>query len=229
MRSLLEANNNFAILGQAMNGADAIALARQTVPDILLLDSARPLLSGFEVLRKISQLDKGIRVILTTNAITKREIIYALQLGSRGVLWKSSVVSQLLKSISCVMSGELWISREIVGDLVELVREMSFGPTSGSQAQNKKPTEQWEARNSSSGPGAMNCGLTSREIEIVNATLSGKRNSDIAVAFGISRHTVKHHLSRIYEKVGVYSRLELAIFATHHDLSGPFYHLRRGA
>src|SRR5215472_6181297 len=105
MRSLLESNNNFVILGQALNCADALALARQTVPDILLLDSALPLLSGFEVLRKISRLDKGIRVIMTTDAITKREIIYALQLGSRGVLRKSSVASQLLKSISCVMSG----------------------------------------------------------------------------------------------------------------------------
>jgi two-component system, NarL family, nitrate/nitrite response regulator NarL len=228
LRSVLQ-SNNFAVVGQAWNGADAMALVRRTVPDILLLDIALPSVSGFEVLRKICQLDKDIRVILITAAITKREIVHALQLGARGVLWKSSGAALLLKSIHCVMDGELWVSREIVGDLVEALQKISFIHAAKLQARKTIPAKQLEERISFGGCGGTKCGLTLREIEIVNATVSGESNHDIAAKFGISKHTVKHHLSRIYEKVGVYSRLELAVFATHHDLSGPIQHLRRGA
>src|SRR5215467_7908492 len=113
--SVLESDGNFAIVGQASNGTEAMTVVRQTMPDIVLLDCALPLLSPFEVLQNISHLEKDIRVILVTAAITKSEIVYALQLGAKGVLWKSSGPSHLLKSIRCVLSGELWISRQIVG------------------------------------------------------------------------------------------------------------------
>ena len=228
LRSVLQ-SNNFAVVGQAWNGADAMTLVQRTVPDILLLDSALPLVSGFEVLRNICQLDKDIRVILITAAMSKLEIVHALQLGARGVLWKSSGAPLLLKSIHCVMDGELWVSREIVGDLVEALQKICFIDAAERHARKTIPAKQLEERTSFVGCGGTKYGLTLREIEIVSATVSGETNHDIAVKFGISKHTVRHHLSRIYEKVGVYSRLELAVFATHHDLSSPFQHLRRGA
>jgi DNA-binding NarL/FixJ family response regulator len=63
-------------------------------------------------------------------------------------------------------------------------------------------------------------GLTARELEIVSAIVDGQGNRDIALTYGISEYTVKHHLTRIFDKVGVFSRLELAMFAIHHDLNG---------
>jgi DNA-binding NarL/FixJ family response regulator len=64
-------------------------------------------------------------------------------------------------------------------------------------------------------------GLTAREVEIVNAIVDGQSNRDIAQTYGITECTVKHHLTRIFDKMGVYSRLELAVFALHHDMSSP--------
>jgi two-component system, NarL family, nitrate/nitrite response regulator NarL len=233
LRSLLGSSHHLTIVGEASNGSEAVSLVRETRPDVLLLDVAMPLLSGFEVLREISDLHKSVRSILLTADIAKSEVIYALQLGARGVLWKNSAAPLLLKSIECVMNEEVWISRELIADLVdtlrlnpnassellpELLRPETLAPAKR-QSKRAKPSADIESvsfRNHS----GKKFGLTARELEIVKAIVDGQSNRDIAMTFGISEYTVKHHLTRIFDKVGVYSRLELAVFAIHHDLSG---------
>src|ERR1051326_701367 len=122
VRLFLESTQQYTIVGEASNGSEAVSLVRQTTPDVLLLDVAMPILSGLEVLREISDLQKTVRSILLTADIGRNEVLYALQLGARGVLWKSSAPPLLLKSIECVMNEEVWISREIVADLVDTLR-----------------------------------------------------------------------------------------------------------
>jgi DNA-binding NarL/FixJ family response regulator len=78
-----------------------------------------------------------------------------------------------------------------------------------------------KSENSESEGGMSKFGLTSRELEIINAIVDGQSNRDIANTYQISQYTVKHHLTRIFDKVGVYSRLELAMFAIHHQLHKP--------
>ena len=235
LRSLLGSSHHLTIVGEASNGSEAVSVVRETRPDVLLLDVAMPLLSGFEVLREISDLQKNVRSILLTANIARSEVIYALQLGARGVLWKNSAAPLLLKSIECVMNEELWISRELIADLVETLRGAPVvSPNASSdlsaellraetlamgrrESKRTKPSEDIESvsfRNRS----GKKFGLTAREVEIVKAIVDGQSNRDIAVAFGISEYTVKHHLTRIFDKVGVYSRLELAVFAIHHNL-----------
>src|SRR5262245_3921373 len=80
LRSLLEPNQHLTIVGEASNGAEAVNLVRENAPDVLLLDVSMPLLSGFEVLREISDLNKTVRSILLTADITTSEVLYALQL-----------------------------------------------------------------------------------------------------------------------------------------------------
>src|SRR6266568_7552474 len=107
LRRLLEAEPGLKVIGEACDGAEAVKLARQLKPDILLLDLALPKMPGLEALREMSSATgvNSVRVILLTAAAEKNQIVEALQLGARGVVLKDSATQLLLKSIHTVMSG----------------------------------------------------------------------------------------------------------------------------
>jgi two-component system, NarL family, nitrate/nitrite response regulator NarL len=199
LRRLLEAEADLKVLGEASDGAEAVKLAKQLKPDILLLDLAMPKHPGLEALRDLSMPVNAtpVRVILLTAAAEKGQIVEALQLGARGVVLKDSA-TQLLKAIQTVMAGEYWVGRESVSNLVQYLRTLM--QSSHDEARQKK------------------FGLTPRELEIVSAVVAGYSNKEIAEYFKISEDTVKHHLSNIFDKLGVSTRLELALFAVNQAL-----------
>ena len=200
LRRLLEAEPDLKVVGEACDGAEAVKMARQLKPDIMLLDLAMPRTPGLEALREMSAgpASSAVRVILLTAAAEKKQIVEALQLGARGVVLKDSATQLLLKSIHTVMSGEYWVGRESVSNLVQYLRNLV--QSSGEEAKQKK------------------FGLTPRELEIVSAVVAGYSNKEIAEYFKISEDTVKHHLSNIFDKLGVSTRLELALFAVNQAL-----------
>jgi two-component system, NarL family, nitrate/nitrite response regulator NarL len=201
LRRLLEAESDLKVIGEARDGSEAVKLARQLKPEILLLDLLMPKHPGFEALRELSTGSGGagsVRVILLTAAIEKNQIVEALQLGARGVVMKDAATQVLLKAIHTVMAGEYWVNLTSVSNLVQYLRSMS--DSADQEAKRKK------------------FGLTPRELEIVSAVVAGFANKEIAEYFKISEDTVKHHLSNIFDKVGVSTRLELALFAVNQSL-----------
>lgn len=198
LRALLESEAGFEIVGEARNGAEAVQLAQTLKPDVLLLDVAMPGVTGLVALEKLAAAAVNVRTILLTAAIEKSAVVTALQLGARGVVLKESATQVLFKCIQAVMRGQYWVGSEGVAGLIEALREMMAG---GEDQARKKQF-----------------GLTKRENEIVAAIVSGLANRDIAKKFTISEDTVKHHLTNIFDKTGVSSRLELALFAVHHKL-----------
>jgi DNA-binding NarL/FixJ family response regulator len=198
LRKLLETEADFEVIGAASDGAEAVRLARELKPDILLLDLAMPRLTGLEALRELATGSTPILTVLLVGAIEKRQILEALQLGARGVVLKDAATQLLLKCIRCVMVGEHWVGRDRVSDLVETLREMA--PVAGAPAAGEP------------------YGLTRREREIVAAIVAGQANKDIARSLSISEETVKHHLTSIFNKMGVNNRLELALFAVNQRL-----------
>jgi two-component system, NarL family, nitrate/nitrite response regulator NarL len=159
---------------------------------------AMPRRQGLETLRELASDARSVRVILLTAAAEKEQIVEALQLGARGVVLKDSATQILLKSIRAVMNGEYWVGRESVSNLVQYLRTLVTPPSAFPQRNKYR--------------------LTPRELEIIAAVVAGFANKEIAQYFKISEDTVKHHLSNIFDKVGVSSRLELALFAVNQSL-----------
>jgi DNA-binding NarL/FixJ family response regulator len=157
-----------------------------------------PRIPGLEALRELTRGGSpNTKIILLTAAIEKNQIVEALQIGARGIVMKEAATQLLFKSIRSVMAGQFWVGRESVGDMVQYLRE--------------KTESQLPA-------GGRSYGLTRREMEIVAAIVAGLTNKEIAKKFTLSEDTVKHHLTNIFNKVGVSSRLELALFAINHRL-----------
>ena len=110
---------------------------------------------------------------------------------------KGSASEMLFKAVRAVMSGQYWVGRNRVPDLATSLRDLN--------ASHPQPTRK-------------QFGLTPRELEVIGVILAGYSNADIATKFAISEKTVKHHLTNIFDKLGVSNRLELALFALHHHL-----------
>jgi two-component system nitrate/nitrite response regulator NarL len=198
LRRLLDLEEEFEVVGEAADGAEAVAMVHLHKPSILLLDLAMPKMPGLEALRELAQQHTSTRSILLTAAIERRQVIEALQMGARGIVMKESATQLLLKAIRTVVAGLYWVGREPVTDIMAYLREQS-----ASLAPSK-------ARSS--------FGLTRRESEILGTIVAGLSNKEIAQKFSLSEDTVKHHLTNIFDKVGVSSRLELALFAINNRL-----------
>lgn len=201
LRKLLESEPDFEVIGEADDGEGAVALARRLAPDVMLLDVAMPSMSGLEALRELSTGPRQTRVILLTAGIDKPEIVHALQLGARGLVMKQSNSATLLRAIRGVMDGDYWVGRESISDLM---RALEAAPRAGT-----------------AGAHAAQFSLTPREREVIVAVVAALGNREIAEKLNISEKTVKRHLTSVFDKLGVSTRLELALFAVHHGLDLP--------
>ena len=200
LRRLLDAEPDLVVVGEAGDGEEAVALTLQYEPDILLLDVAMPHANGMQVLEQIAAASKATRIIMVTGTVEENELRQALRLGARGFVLKESGAMQLLESIRIVHGGDYFVGRECMADLVSAVRSR------GLAIDGKIPRQKADF------------GLTARERQIVSAVVNAYQNKEIAEKFAISEKTVKHHLTNIFNKVGVSNRLELALFAVHHHL-----------
>ena len=198
VKNMLESEPGFEVVGEAEDGDVAITQTLELEPDILLLDLQMPRLPGLEALRAIMNKSPRVKIILLTGTISTQQIIEALQIGARGIVLKEAAVEALSRSIRAVLSGDYWIGGERVANLVTALNDLM--------------------KKAAAVPERKTYGLTPREIEVVTCIVEGCSNKDVAKQFAISEETVKRHLSNIFDKTGVSTRLELALFAIAHKL-----------
>ncbi|HUB20406.1 MAG TPA: response regulator transcription factor [Acidobacteriaceae bacterium] len=197
VRNMLQAEPGLDVIGECSDGDEAITQTLELLPDILLLDVYMPRLPGIEAMRAIMNGSPSVKIILLTSTISTQQIIEALQIGARGIVIKDAVADHITAAIRAVAGGDYWIGGKrvvnLVGALHDLMQQASV-------------------------PDRKTFGLTPREMEVVGCIVEGCSNRDIAKQFGLSEETVKRHLSNIFDKTGVSTRLELAMFAIAHHL-----------
>jgi DNA-binding NarL/FixJ family response regulator len=194
LRAILQNAAGLALVGEAEDGRGAIELVRNLKPEVLLLDLVMPHVSGMDVLRALAGGGFTTRILLVVANVEKQQLVDALQLGVRGVVLKEAAPSELIEAIQAVVAGRYWMGQHVVGDLVNVLQHPPEDTKRGM------------------------FGLTSRELQVIAAIVEGCANKDIAQSLSVTEDTVKRHLKNIFDKVGVSSRLELALFAIHHSL-----------
>ena len=200
VRNMLSANTGFDVVGEASDGDEAITQTLELEPDILLLDLQMPRLPGLEAMRAIMNGTPTVKIILLTSLISTQQIIEALQIGARGIVLKDALSDHLQTSIKTVVAGDYWIGGKRVVNLVSALHTLM---------------------QQAAVPQRKTYGLTPRELEVVGCIVEGCSNRDIAKQFTLSEETVKRHLSNIFDRTGVSTRLELALFAIAHQLVTP--------
>jgi DNA-binding NarL/FixJ family response regulator len=198
VKTMLVNHPGFEVVGEAEDGDRAMTQTIELEPDILLLDLLMPGLPGLEAMRAIIAKSPRVKVMLLTSTISLQQVIEALQIGARGIILKNSLADDLPKALGAVLSGDYWIGGERVANLLQALHELM------AQA--------------AAIPGRKTFGLTHRELEVVTCIVEGCSNRDIAKQSSISEETVKRHLSNIFDKTGVSTRLELALFAIAHKV-----------
>jgi two-component system nitrate/nitrite response regulator NarL len=186
----------FDVIGEAGSGEDTIATVRRARPDLLLLDLSMPRLSGLDVLRELQA--ELPSVMMLAGVIEKTQLFTAVRLGVRGVVLKDSTTELLFEAMMSVLSGRHWLGKTLVADLMEMVGALARQPD---RAGLKHPF-----------------GFTPREREVLALVVAGCANKEIARQCAVSEETVKHHLTRMFNKAGASNRLELAMVATERGL-----------
>jgi DNA-binding NarL/FixJ family response regulator len=190
LRGLLEIYDDLEVVDEAVNGAQAVEKAKLLQPQVMLLDLIMPELGGVEVLEALAAEDLPTRVIVLTGADDDELLARSIQSGAMGFLLKDAASNQLVDAIHAVAEGKCWLPPDLTE---KLFRGMS-----------KKPQGQDSARLSL---------LTAREVEVLKLLGEAKTNAEIADMLFISEHTVKVHVSRILEKLGISARAEAVRFA----------------
>ena len=186
---LLEAENGMEVVARCTSGEAALEAVRKHQPDILVLDLNMPVMSGMKALQIAAQEGLQVRVVLLTADLRADDLFEAVRLGVRGVILKDMAPDLLVRCIRTVHHGGQWLEQHLTGLNVDRLPA--------------RETTKWQ----------LDHALTRRETELVHLLAKGLRNKEIAFQLGITEGTVKIHLHRIYEKLGINNRIELANYA----------------
>ena len=189
LKQLLELEEDIHVVGEAVDGFDALYKIRQLRPEVVLLDIRMPMIDGIAVTRQITHEFPSIAVIILTISPDHQQMLQAMRNGARGYLLKSVSSQELTQAIRMVHQGGVLIEPELTGAIVREFRRLS------NSTQTYVNT------------------LSSRDIEILRYVAAGMSNKEIAVKLSYSEKTVKNYLSLIFQKLGIRDRTQAAIFA----------------
>jgi DNA-binding NarL/FixJ family response regulator len=206
---IIAATPGFSVVGQAANGADAVAVARTARPDVVLMDVRMPVLDGIEATRQIttSAESAGVRVIILTTFDLDEYVFAALRAGASGFLLKDTLPADLLTAIRVVAAGEALLAPSITR---RLISEFARTP-----ARTVPVTVSTAAR-----AGEITGVLTERECEVLRLVATGLSNAEIADRLCISPATAKTHVAHLLTKLDARDRVQLVILAYQAGLAG---------
>ena len=188
LERLLATAGDIEIVGSAADGAEAIDLARSERPDVVLMDLSMPKLDGIEATRKIVSAGDDVQVVVLTSLVDRERIVAALDAGAVGYLLKDSEPEELLGGVRAAARGESPLAPKAARELLT------------ARAERERPE------------------LSERERDVLRCVARGLPNKLIARELGISEKTVKTHLTRVFQQLGVSDRTQAALWAKEHGL-----------
>ncbi len=194
-RQLLERQPDLRVVGEAADGEEAVRLAKELKPHVVVMDVRMPKMSGVEATRRIKQEVPEVAVLVLTAHDDDEYVFALLQAGANGYLLKTAEMEELVKAIRAVAAGQSALDPVVTG---KVVAQFASGRSLPDVMANVK--DEYE-------------GLTEREMEILRLVGKGLTNKDIGQQLYISDRTVQAHLSNIFSKLGVNSRTEAVMYA----------------
>ncbi len=186
--SMLRSEPDFEVVGQTGRGAEVAELVESTRPDVVLLDTRLPDISGVEVCRRITRKHPDVAVVILTTYTDVELVEECLQAGARGYVVKDVERFSLKESIRAVSRGQAVLAPQVAGPIIERMRSRQPGE--------KRPA-----------------GLNASQVAILRLISLGHSNREIAADVHLSENTVKTHVQEIFRKLGVRNRVEAAILA----------------
>ena len=196
LRQLLELEPDMEIVGEAVNGVEAIELARRTRPDVFLVDINMPIVDGVSATREIMREDPSIGVVVLTMYPEDGYVIRAITAGARGYLLKDADSARVVDAVRTVAAGHSQLDPGMTTKLLQEFRRIAQQP----------------GQDNSMG------GLTPREIDLLRLIASGRSNKEIAHELNLAESTVKNKLSVLFQKLDAKDRTQAAIYAMSHGL-----------
>jgi DNA-binding NarL/FixJ family response regulator len=198
IRTLLRTQRGWRIVGEAVDGMEAVDKATKLKPDLVILDITMPNLDGMEATRQICGVDPNIQVLVLTMHESVQMVRRVLEAGARGYVLKSDFASHLVQAVKAVSLGKLFLTPKVSGIVLN-----GFLNAAKESPRN---------RNSQIRP-------TPREAEIIRLLAEGKSNKEIAPSLGITVRTVETHRAKIMLKLGLHSLAELIHYAISHGIA----------
>uniref|UniRef100_A0A831U5F1 Response regulator transcription factor n=1 Tax=Thermus islandicus TaxID=540988 RepID=A0A831U5F1_9DEIN len=197
LKSLLEAEGDFRVVGEAKDGWEALRHALEVRPDVILMDIQMPGLDGVQATQAILEEWPQARVIILTMYRQDAYVFEAVKAGARGYLLKDADAKALIEAIRRVHAGEVLLDAELAGRIIQDFR----------------------AKKEASAP--LNAELTEREVQILKLLAQGYTNLEIASELGLSEKTVRNRLSEIFQKLHLNNRTQAALYAIREGLAQP--------
>ncbi len=196
LRLLLEQYPELVVIGEAANGRDAVAMAANLSPQVVVMDVAMPLLNGIEAATQILKLNGQAAVIMLTMHADESYLLRALHVGVKGYLLKESAEEDLLSAIRAVANGKPFFSRAITETLLEdymrVLKQEGLSDTFDL--------------------------LTAREKEVLQLLAEGKTNKEVAILLDVSPYTVESHRTKLMQKLNIHNTAEIVLYAVRKKL-----------
>lgn len=194
IHALLEAHADVRVVGEAADGEEAVRLAMELRPELVLMDLRLPKVDGIEATRRIKEAQDGVEVLVLSAYEDDESVFQAIQAGASGYVLKDITPDNLIRAIRAVREGMSTIHPGIARRLLTRISQMGGARTQGTARMHSD-------------------GLTQREVEILTGVTKGASCRELAARLYVSESTVKSHLRTIYRKIGVRDRAQAVMYA----------------